>query len=133
MTTDVPEGPREGQATGPRFIRLLSLVKPPSPRLAGPKKRHRAPPVFSEAEEKMLRMSMRSARAAAGSWGRLARMMQVTKETLSSVACGHERVTAEIAVRLSKALRIPLERLMSPGLRPVQDPGPTCVNPDGVA
>lgn len=116
--------PADGQKAR-RFLPLLRLVSP-APPAAKRRKGLRASPVFSEIEAQLLRASLRSARSAFGSWKLLAAAMHVHESTLKTAASGRKPVTAEIAVRLSTAVNVPLDALTRPGLRPVKDPCPAC-------
>jgi hypothetical protein len=110
-----------------RFIPLLRLVSPALLPAPTRKKGLRGPPVFTAEEEACLRSSLRTGRHVLGSWKALAAAMHVNAGTLQSVVfCKRKRVTAEIAVRLAKALRVPLEAITRPGLRPVKAPCPSC-------
>lgn len=70
----------------------------------------------------MLRASLRAGRAAAGTWKALAAAMGVTKDTLKSALNGRIRISGDLAVRLARALKVPLESLTTPGLHLVPIP-----------
>ena len=89
--------------------RHLRLVKPAGPK--EPRKPRRRPPVFSPEEQARLRAALKNARALFGSWSCLSAAMHLAAPVAERAARGSRRVTAEIAVRLARALGIPLESL----------------------
>jgi hypothetical protein len=94
----------------------LRLVRDEPPRRA---KRQPRAPVFNEAQNRALRSALRTLHGAYGSWPCLAEVMDVRPHVLSRAASKRGRVSAEIAIRASRAARQPLEALLSPGPRPV--------------
>lgn len=123
MPADVHDPPRAGQA--PRFVRLLKLVHPlPSP--APRKKPQRPPPIFTAEETRLLRASLKTARGLFGTWTCLAAAMYVSSVTIENAAAGRMPVSPAVAIRLARALGVPLDALLRPGLRPVKAPCPTC-------
>jgi hypothetical protein len=124
--TRLPRGGKDPPAVRP--LRLVHPAPPPKPKT--PRRRHDAD-VFSAEEQRMLRASLKTARGLRGSWACLAEAMRVSDQ-LDAVANGRRPVSAAIAVRLSKALGVPLESLMTPGLRVLKHPCPTCGG-DGAA
>src|SRR5262245_617977 len=133
MSGDPTDPPDEGQKTR-RFIPLLRLVHPIT--IEPPPKRRkgvRGPLVFSAEEQQCLLASLRTARNIFGTWRALAAAMHVNPARLAKGTHGKGRpVTPELAVRLAKALNVPLERLTQPGIREVKKPCPTCGG-DGAA
>ena len=101
----------------------LRLVKPVGPK--APKKPRRAAPVFSPEEQARLRAALKNARPLLGSWPCLADAMRVPKERIQRAAAGRHPVTADVAVRLSRAIGVPLEALLR-GLTSVPPTCPTC-------
>lgn len=104
--------------------------------MAAPPRRKgfRGPPVFTEAEQAALRSSLRTGRHVLGSWAALAAAMYVHTGTIERMAQGKGKpITPEIAVRLAKALRVPLEAITRPGLHVVRDSGPMCPTCGGAA
>jgi hypothetical protein len=91
----------------------LRLVKP-----AGPKpprrKGQRPPSPFSPDEQARLRVALRNARALFGTWACLADAMHVREKPIQGVASGRRPVSADLAVRLARALGKPLEALIRP-------------------
>lgn len=62
----------------------------------------------------------------AGSWSKLAKGMGIGHEAIIAAANGRKPVTADMAIRLAKALGVPFDSLVTPGVRVVRDPCPTC-------
>jgi hypothetical protein len=91
------------------------------------KKPERPPSLFTAEEQRLLRASLKTARGLFGSWACLADAMHVS-DRLDVVANGRAPVSATVAIRLSKALGVPLSTLITPGLRLVPFPKvcPTC-------
>jgi len=105
----------------------LRLVHPAPPK--EPKKRApRRAPVFTLEEQAVLRAVLQTARGLFGTWECLADAMHMRKLCLWRAVSGTREVSAEIAVRLSRALGVPLTALITPGLRLVRFPKvcPTC-------
>jgi len=121
MSDRLPRPPRKGQ--DPPAARHLKLVRPDAPK---PDRRpyRRRPPVFSPAETLRLRAALFSTRALFGSFACAADAMHVLFETLVAQAKGRKPITADVAVRLARALGKPLDAL----LRPPSEAGvcPTC-------
>lgn len=90
----------------------LRLVKPAAP--IGRRRYRKRPPVFSPAEEQRLRAALRNARALFGTWACAADALYVATDTLISAASGNGPVSAEVAVRLARALGKPLDALTRP-------------------
>ncbi len=91
-------------------MRHLRLVRPPGPKEPR-KKPQRPPPLWSPEEASRLRAALKNARAIMGTWPCLAAAMYLGREAISAAANGRKRVSAEIAVRLARALGKPLESL----------------------
>ena len=88
----------------------LRLVKPEGPKPPR-KKRGRGPSPFSLEEQARLRAALKHARALFGTWACLADAMRVQSKPLQQVASASRCFSAEIAVRLARALGKPLESL----------------------
>ena len=121
MSGDVPRTPRKGQ--DPPAARHLKLVRPDAPKSARRSYRRR-PPVFSPAETLRLRAALRSARSLFGSFACAADAMYLTYAAVNDAAAGRVDISAEMAVRLARALGKPLDALT----RPPSEAGvcPTC-------
>jgi plasmid maintenance system antidote protein VapI len=80
--------------------------------------------VFSEAEASRLRGALLSARFLFGTWGCAAAALYVIPRTLRDAGTGRKPVTADLALRLARALGKTLDAL----LRPPSEAGtcPTC-------
>ena len=87
----------------------LRLVHPRPPK--PPTTRTPGDPVFSREEEARIRAALQHARLLFGTWSCVAAAMGLRGKRLPRVACGVRRITAEIAVRLARALGKPLESL----------------------
>jgi hypothetical protein len=124
MPSDIPRPPRPGQDPPARHLRIVR----PSPSKPLKKWKQKPPPVFTPDEEARLRASLRTASALFGTGRCLADVLRIDPKALSSACTGRKRVTAALAVRLSKALGVPLESLYRPGLRVVPFPSicPSC-------
>jgi hypothetical protein len=106
--TEPPTGGK-GQIRPPH----LRLIHPSPPKPS--KRRYRKrPPIFTIAETQRLQAALRHARALFGTWACAADALRVVKETLLAAASGRAPVSAEVAVRLAKALGKPLDALLSP-------------------
>jgi hypothetical protein len=92
----------------------LRLVKEEPPERP---KRYRRPPLFDEAQHRALRASLRTLQGSFGTWRRLASAMGMRPDVLIRAASSRGRVSAEMAIRASRAARQPLESLISPGPR----------------
>src|SRR5262245_26646317 len=103
-----PRGP--GQGAHPRALRLVHPAPPKPVRRKG----SRPPPLWTADECARLRAALRNARTRFGSWQKLADAMGVTRETIQAKGTGRKPLTAEIAVRLAKAVRVPLDALLRP-------------------
>ena len=121
MSDRLPRPPRKGQ--DPPAARHLRLVRPDTPKPAR-RPYHRRPPVFTAAETLRLRAALFSARSLFGSFACAADAMYIVPEALRAAATGRSPVTAEMAVRLARALGKPLDALT----RPPSEAGvcPTC-------
>ena len=112
-------------------LRLVHPAKPPepdnTPRTRSGKKRPHQTDLFTLEEHAMLCASLRTARGLFGTWACLADAMRMPREALN-LALRSKRISAAIAVRLSRALGVPLDTLTRPGLRLVPFPKvcPTC-------
>lgn len=106
--TEPPSGGK-GQIRPPH----LRLIHPSPPK---PSKRpyKSPPPVFTLAETQRLRAALRHARTLFGTWACAAAAMYVREETVTAAASGRKVLSAELAVRLAKALGKPLDALLSP-------------------
>lgn len=94
-------------------MRHLRLVRPSGPKEPR-KKPQRPPPLWSPEEALRLRAALKTARALMGTWPCLAAAMYIGREAINAAANGRKRVSAEIAVRLSRAIGKPLESLYGP-------------------
>jgi len=113
--TDPPNG---GNAVIRPPLRLVHPA-PPKP----PKTRHQRGATFTADEVSRLRAVLRNARAMFGTWGRAAIALRVPEGALRKAA-NTRPVSADLAVRLARALGKPLEAL----IRPPSDAStcPTC-------
>lgn len=119
-----------------RFVSILPILrlvhpKPPEksdkrPRTRSGKRRPYQCDVFTTEELRILRVSLHTARGLFGTWACLADAMRVPLNALKEGASGRNRVSAALAVRLSRALGVPFEALFRPGLRVVKNPCQTC-------
>ncbi len=102
----------------------LRLVRPAPPPPTGRRRYRKRPPVFAPAEEQRLRAALRNARTLFGTWACAADALHVGQKTLIDSASGRKPLTAEVAIRLARALGKPLDALT----RPPTDAGkcPTC-------
>jgi hypothetical protein len=96
-------------------VTTLRLVRDEPPQRP---KRRRRPPLFDEAQNRALRASLRTLQGSFGTWRRLASAMDMRANVLIRAAGKNGRVSAEMAIRASRAARQPLEALLSPGPRP---------------
>lgn len=116
---DDTDRPRDGQdPSAARHLRLVHPSPPPKPD-ATPRTRsgRRAPyqnAVFSAEEEARLRAALKNARALMGSWPCLADAMRVPLGAIDLAVRGRNRISAALAVSLSKAIGKPLESLYAP-------------------
>ena len=104
--------PRDGKDPSP--VRALRLVHPSPPKPTGKRRYKSPPPVFTLTETQRLRAALRHARALFGTWACAAAAMYVREETVTAAASGRKVLSAELAVRLAKALGKPLDALLSP-------------------
>lgn len=105
--------PRDGK--DPPAIRPpLRLVHPAPPKPTGKRRYHRTPPLFSPDEEARLRAALKHARTLFGTWACLADAMRVGPKTPEDAAAGRHPVSADVAVRLARALGKPLDALLAP-------------------
>src|SRR5690349_12611597 len=100
-------------------LRLVHPAKPKELRPKLPRHEHR---LFTDEEQRLLRASLKTARGLFGTWACLADAMRVPLVTVTHAAAGRYPVSAAMAVRLSRALGVPLDALMTPGLRLVPFP-----------
>jgi hypothetical protein len=119
------EPPTGGKIPIRPALRLVHPAKLKEPR---PKERRHESRVFSPEEQRLLRASLNTARGLFGSWSCLADAMRVPVKTVERAVGGRYPVSAALAVRLSRALGVPLSALITPGLRIVPFPKicPTC-------
>lgn len=102
LSHDPPDG-------GKKPIRPpLRLVHPSSPK---PTPKGRKPPYFSHDESSRVRAALRHARVLFGGWAPCAAAMYFGKEAVIATATGRRRVSASIALRLARALGVPIESL----------------------
>jgi hypothetical protein len=102
LSHDPPDG-------GKKPIRPpLRLVHPSPPQT--PPKPYRRTPTFTAEEQARLRAALKNARWLFGTWGCLAAAMRVRLKRVERVARG-DTFTADLAVRLARALGKPLESL----------------------
>jgi hypothetical protein len=102
-------------------LRLAHPAPPKQPRRKG----RSIAPVFSPDDENRLRAALKNARPKFGTWACLADALRLAPKNLQRVANNpRRRVSAEVAVRLARALGVPVESL----LRAPTDAGrcPTC-------
>jgi hypothetical protein len=99
----------------------LKLVHPAPPPEAPKGKRTRTgrrPPhtneTFTPEQEARLRAAFRNAYAQFVTWPRLCKAMGVPYQPIKDAVAGRHRVSAALAVRLSMALKVPLESLYNP-------------------
>jgi hypothetical protein len=107
MSDRIPRPPREGQELPAR----LRLVHPSPPRTP---KQKRSQPTFTPEEEARIRASLRTARRLFGTWACLADALHMTMGGVIDTVGGKHHVSGDVAVRLSKALGVPLESLYRP-------------------
>ena len=88
-------------------LRLVKPAEPKPPRRKG----QRPPSPFSPDEQARLRVALRNARALFGTWSCLADAMHVREKPIQGVAAARRRVSADLAIRLARALGKPLESL----------------------
>lgn len=117
---DVTRPPRGGQAPPARPLRLVHPAPQPDAARRRGRKRLHANDLFTPEEERRLRAALRNGRAKFGSWPRLCAAMGVQYQIVKNAVAGRARVSGAIAIRLSRALRVPLESLLQ---------GPTAVPP----
>ncbi len=86
----------------------LRLVHPSSPK---PPPKGRKPPWFSHDESSRVRAALRHARVLFGGWAPCAAAMYLGKEAVIAVATGRKSVSPGVALRLARALGVPLESL----------------------
>lgn len=89
----------------------LRLVHPRPPR--PPITRKPGDPVFTPEEEARIRAALQHARLLFGTWSCVTAAMGLRGGRLPRIACGVRRITADVAVRLARALGKPLETLYS--------------------
>ena len=106
--------PTGGPPAGQRVRLPLCLVRPAEPSKARAKPRRKRP-VFSAAQELQLRLTMRNAARAFGTWSCLADAMGVSRAALKH-AMRRRAVSPEIAVRLAFATGISLDALLRTGV-----------------
>lgn len=111
-------------------LRLVHPAKPPEPdnvpRTRSGRRRAHQQDVFTAEEQALLRASLKTARGLFGTYRCLADAMRVPINAVMHTVYGRNRVSAALAVRLSRALGVPFEALLRPGLRVVRNPCPTC-------
>lgn len=104
--SDLPRLPRPGQDPPAARLRLVHPTPPPKPKT---KERRREVRVFSPEEQGRLRAALKGAARAFGSRACLADVLRVSLDTVK--AAGRHGVSPALAVRLSKALGVPVENL----------------------
>ncbi|MFO0591437.1 MAG: hypothetical protein U0441_28065 [Polyangiaceae bacterium] len=105
--SDLPRPPRTGQdPPAARHLRLVS-DKPSH----APPKRYRRTPTFTPAETDRLRAALKSTRWVFGTYLCAADAMRIPVDTLYEALSGRKAISANIAVRLARALGKPLESL----------------------
>lgn len=92
----------------------LHLVRPADEKPRKVRGAHWRIHLFTPDEENRLREALRSLRWLYGTWACAADALRVPQRTLEHAARGQARVSASLAVRLSKALEKPLESLYRP-------------------
>lgn len=106
MSADLPRPPRKGQdPPAARHLRLVS-DKPTPP----PKQKRRPAHTFTQEEQARLRAALKNARPKFGTWACLADAMRMTTDAVEHTARG-AMVSGDVAVRLARALGVPLESL----------------------
>jgi hypothetical protein len=105
-------------------LRLVHPAKPKEPRRG--RKRPFHCDIFTADEQRLLRASLKTARGLFGTWPCLADALRMSLAGLAFAAQGRVPVSPALAVRLSRALGVPFEALLRPGLRVVRNPCPTC-------
>jgi hypothetical protein len=103
-------GPPKGQLRPP--LRLVRLLDPSKPTRRQKRRVH----VFTEAQEAWIRSALRNARALFSTWGCLADAMGVNKGAVTDAACGRNRVSAEMAIRLASATGLSIDTLLNPSI-----------------
>jgi hypothetical protein len=78
----------------------------------------RREPLFNPDQERCLRAALKTLRGSFGSWRAFGAAMGVDGGPVERAANGRSRISAELAIRASRAARQPLESLLSPGPRP---------------
>lgn len=122
--------PRDGQdPPARRHLKLVHPTPPPTPDDTprgrnGNRRRHETI-LWTAEESARLRAGLKNARAMFGTWACLADAMHVRKSAVQATAGGKVRVSGAIAIRLARALGIPLEALLR-GLTNVPKVCPTC-------
>ena len=104
---DLPRNPRDGQ--DPSNARHLRLIHPARPK-ALRAKRPRAP-TFTPEETARIRAALVTSRRTFGTWVALAEAMGLDVVYVYHVKASH-RLTGDFAVRLARALGVPLESLI---------------------
>lgn len=110
----------------PPHLRLVT--NEPSRRAS--KRRGPVPPLFNDEQSRLVRAAIKTARGLLGSYSCLAAAMYMSKSAVMHAAYGKVQITGDLALRLARALGLPLEALVTPGLRLVPFPQvcPTCGN-----
>lgn len=91
---------------------LLRLVHPAPPK--PPRERHRRASTFTADEETRLKAALRNARTLFGTWRLLAAAMGVQRDTLARAAMARKILSADVAVRVARALGVPVDSLLRP-------------------
>lgn len=116
---DPTGGPPRGQLRPPlRLVRLLS----DSPK---PHKYTRRRCVFTAAQEAWIRVALRNARAAFGTWGALASAMGVQAGAVLDAVHGRNRISAEMVIRFASATGLSVDGLLHPSIE-AAGKCPTC-------
>lgn len=121
--------PPRGGKDPPAVLRLVHPAPPPKPDTTPRTRSGRKVPyqssLFSPEEESRIKAALKNARALFGTWRCLADAMRVPLGAIELALRGRNRVTGALAIRLSRALGIPLEALLR-GLASVPKVCPHC-------
>lgn len=109
MSGHVPRPPGQGQDPPARHLRIVPKDPPPKPPQR--EKYKRTAPTFTHEENDRLRAALRRACALFGSWECLADALRVGPQTPRHAARGRYLVSGDLAIRLARALGVPLESL----------------------
>ena len=111
--TDPPSGGK-GPIRPP--LRLVHPPHAPKPDRTRRTRTGRKPPyandLWTPEEERRLRAAFRNARTKLGSWPRVCAAMGVGYQPVKDAVAGRHRVSGALAIRLARALGVPLESLL---------------------